>query len=114
MAPLERQIERLAGAGFQLLPAWQITTHYVVERSGFVALVERRFDGAFGNIGAPGILLEGQFATLVWRGKDPLFVAKGRVVPATKGQVEALRLFDSDLREALQERGQSSPGLAPR
>jgi len=94
-------LERLAGAGFQILPAFQILTHYAIERDGFVALVERLPDGSFGAIGAPGLLREGALAQLVWRAGGPVFVSKGREEPATTSQVEALRRFDRDLRQAL-------------
>ena len=91
-------IGRLARAGFQLLPVFELPHHYVVERDGFVALAERRPDGGFG---AAGLLLDGAFAVLVWNGESPEFVAKARRVPATAEQVETLRRFDSDLRAAL-------------
>jgi hypothetical protein len=94
-------IERLAAAGFQLLPAFQIATHYVLEREGFVALVERLPDGGFGAAGAPGLLGENGIAYLVWRGEAAVFVSKGREVPAGPEQIEALRRFDRDLRAAL-------------
>ena len=98
---LEEQLERLARAGFQLLHTPQILTHYVIERDGFVALVERRAGGAFGNIGAPGLLADGTFSVLVWKQGAPAFVAKGRESPATAEQVETARRFDADLRQAL-------------
>ena len=99
--PLQDVIERLSSAGFQLLPALQISTHYVLERDGFLALVERRPDEGFGNAGAPGLLLDGSFAVLIWKEGAPFFVAKGREQPATPEQVAALRSFDADLRRAL-------------
>ena len=98
---LEQQLERLARAGFELLPTLEILTHYVLERDGFLALVERRPDGGFGPTGAPGRLLEGAFAVLVWRGGEAFFVAKGREEAATAEQVAEVRRFDSELQEAL-------------
>ncbi len=97
----ERQLQRLAAAGFQLLPAFEIQTHYVVERDGFVALVERRADGGFGQIGAPGLLREGVISALMWKPQGPVFAAKGAEWPATEEQVAALRRFDAELRQAL-------------
>src|SRR5258706_389697 len=76
-------------------------TFYVLERDGFVALVERLPDGGFGRAGAPARLLEGAFAVLVWRGGEAHFVAKGREETATAEQVAAVRRFDAELREAL-------------
>jgi hypothetical protein len=99
--PLQDVIERLVAAGFHLLPAFEIPTHYVVERNGFVALVERRADGAFGSPGAPGLLAESGLAALVWRAGAPLFVAKGTEMSASADQVDSIRRFDADLRKAL-------------
>ena len=96
----ECQIERLASAGFQLLPALQIQTHYVIERDGFVALVERSGEGA-GQIGAPGLLRGDALCALVHKPAGAFFVAKGAEWPATPEQVDALRRFDADLRRAL-------------
>lgn len=101
---LEQQLERLAAHCINLIPAAEITTHFIFERDGFVALVERKEEG-FGNIGAPGLLIEktGGFAALVWRGADdPWFVARGFEQRATDEQVATLRRFDRDLRDALE------------
>ncbi len=94
-------MERLDGAGFRLLPAFQIPTHYLLERDGFVALVERLPDGSFGAAGAPGLLVEGAMAMLVWKQAGPRWVAKSIDLPASGEQVESLRRFDGDLRAAL-------------
>ncbi len=93
-------LERLAGAGIQLLPETGITTHFLFERDGFVALVERKADG-FGSIGAPGLLTERGLAMLVWREQQPWFIAKGFEQSATPEQVTALRKFAADLDAAL-------------
>ncbi len=98
---LDQQLERLAERGINLLPAVEITTHFLFERDGFVALVERRAAG-FGNIGAPGLLVEqGGFAALVWRGRDPWFVGRGFEQRASEEQVTRIRAFASDLDYAL-------------
>ena len=99
--PLQDVIERLARAGFQLLPAFSITTHYVLERDGFVALVERLPTGDFGRIGAPGLLTDGAIAQLLWKKEGPRFVAQGLNQPAAPGQVESLRRFAADLSNCL-------------
>ena len=93
-------LERLVAAGIQLLPAVEITTHYVFERDGFVALVERTPDG-FGGIGSPGILTGSGFAALVRRGERSYFVAKNFEQEASPEQVESLRRFAADLKAAL-------------
>ena len=61
--------EKLVAAGIQIVPA-EITSHFILERDGFVAFVERR-EEAFGNIGAAGLMTERGFAALIWRGDQP-------------------------------------------
>ena len=92
-------LEKLVAAGIQIIPA-EITSHFILERDGFVAFVERREQG-FGNIGAPGLMTERGFAALIWRGDQPFFVAKGFEQPASPEQVQKIRSFASDLANAL-------------
>jgi hypothetical protein len=92
--------ERLAARNIQILPLTEIATHFVLERDGFAALVERR-DNSFGKIGASGLLMERGLAQLLWRGGEAFFVAKGWERPASSGEVESLRSFAQDLRAAL-------------
>ncbi|MBS1877708.1 MAG: hypothetical protein JSU00_31140 [Acidobacteria bacterium] len=100
---LETQLERLAERGVNLLPAVEITTHFIFERDGFVALVERKEDG-FGAIGAPGLLGgPAGFAALVWRGAEPWFVARNFEQQATPDQVASIRRFAADLDYALRQ-----------
>jgi len=68
---VKEKLERLAAAGIQLLPAVEITTHYVFERDGYVALVERTAEG-FGGVGSAGILTGNGFAAWVQRGPRSL------------------------------------------
>ena len=95
----EARLERLAAAGINLVPA-DIETHYILERDGFVALVERVPDG-FGAVGAAGLLTERGLAPLVWRGAQACFVARGIEVPADSAQIQAIRAFQTDLEDAL-------------
>lgn len=98
---LEQQLQRLAERNINLLPAVEIATHFIFERDGFIALVERKPEG-FGQAGAPGLLVEqGGFAALVWRGSEPWFVARGFEQRATPDQVTAIRSFAGDLDYAL-------------
>ena len=92
-------LEKLAAAGIQIIPA-EITSHFILERDGFVAFVERRED-AFGNVGAPGLMTEQGFAAFVWRGSQGFFVRKGFEQPASPEQVRKMRAFASDLASAL-------------
>ncbi len=80
----------------------EISTHFVFERGGFVALVERRETG-FGNLGAPGILTERGMAHLVWRGESGHFVTRGWERPAEAEEIAALRVFAEDLRKSFSE-----------
>ncbi len=97
---MEVILQRLVDAGIELLPALELTTHFVFERGGYVALVERRSDG-FGNIGAPGILCEKGVAQLVWRGQNAYFVAKSFERAAEAAEIEELRRFGEDLKKSL-------------
>lgn len=99
---MTEKLERLVAAGIQLLPTVEITTHYVFERDGFVALVERRAEG-FGGIGSAGRLTEKGIAPLVLRGTASFFVAKGFEQPATAEEVDRIRRFQADLKYALSE-----------
>ncbi len=91
---------RLVEAGIQLLPVESVSSHFVLERDGFVALVERKGD-QFGGIGAPGLLTDHGIAMLIWRGEKAFFVAKGHQREATAAQVDNLRKFSADLTRAL-------------
>jgi hypothetical protein len=93
------KLEKLAAAGIQIIPM-EITSHFILERDGFVAFVERREDD-FGNIGAPGLMTEQGYAALIWRGDHAFFVGKGLEQPASLEQVQKIRAFASDLENAL-------------
>ena len=96
---LTDKLERLAAAGIQIIPM-EITSHFILERDGFVAFVERR-DDAFGNIGAPGLMTEQGYAALIWRGDRAFFAARSFEQPASPEQVQKIRAFASDLEIAL-------------
>jgi hypothetical protein len=97
------KFQKLVDFHIQLLPLPEVETHFVFERDGFAALVERR-DNDFGGIGTAGLLNEKGVAPLVWRGGSPFFVAKGFEQAATPEQVQRLRAFQADLTTALAER----------
>jgi hypothetical protein len=91
--------EKLVAAGIQIIPA-EVTSHFILERDGFVAFVERRENG-FGNIGAAGLMTERGFGALIWRGDQSFFVGKGFEQPASPEQVQLIRTFADDLANAL-------------
>jgi hypothetical protein len=93
------KLERLAAAGIQIIPM-EITSHFILERDGFVSFVERR-DEAFGNVGAPGLMTERGYGALIWRGDQAFFTGKGFEHPASAEQVQKLRAFALDLEKAL-------------
>jgi hypothetical protein len=96
---LSGTLEKLAAVGIQIVPA-EVTSHFILERDGFVAFVERR-EQAFGNMGAPGLMTEQGYAALIWRGDLAFFVGKGFEQPATAKQILRIRTFASDLASAL-------------
>jgi hypothetical protein len=96
---VSERLEKLAAAGIQIIPV-EMESHFILERDGFVAFVERRGID-FGNIGAPGLMTERGFAALVWRDGHPFFVGKGTNQPATAEQVSKIRAFATDLDKAI-------------
>ncbi len=95
------KLQRLAAAGISMLPAGEISSHYVFARGSFVALVERLPDG-FGSIGSAGLLSGCGMAVLVQRDGHEYFVSRQSKLEATPEQVSGLRSFASDLAGALQ------------
>ncbi len=100
---MNTRFESLAVAGFQIIPA-DITSHFIVERDGFVAFIERR-ENNFGNIGSPGRMTERGYAALIWRGEQAFFVGKGFEQPASAEEIRKLRAFACDLEQALADPG---------
>ena len=100
MAALSEALERLAAAKINLLPI-SANAHFIFERDGFVALVERKNENEFGRIGTAGLATAKGFAALVWRGKQAFFVGHGVEQPASTEQVYLLRNFQQDLEESL-------------
>ena len=96
---MSNRLEKLAAAGIQIIPAG-VTSHFILERDGFVAFVERKGDD-FGNIGAPGLMTDKGFAALIWRGERPYFIARGFEQAASGEDVQKIRRFSNDLEGAL-------------
>jgi hypothetical protein len=96
---VSQRLEKLAASGIQVIPGGP-DSHYIVEREGFVAFIERR-GGDFGNVGAPGLMTERGFAALVWRADRAFFQGRGFEQPATDEQVQKLRSFALDLERAI-------------
>ena len=94
------RLEKLTAAGIEFVAIPGLTRYYVLARDGFAALVERTGSG-FGGIGAAGQVSDRGFAALIWRGQTPVFAGKNFEIPATPEDVERLRLFASDLENAL-------------
>jgi hypothetical protein len=100
------KFERLIAVRIQLLPTVEVAKHFVFERDGYIALVERR-DAGFGGIGAAGMLADGGFAALVHRDDGAFFVGKGFEKLATDEQVQGVRAFQADLERALSAVGRN-------
>ena len=94
------QFERLSAADIQILPTPEVTSHFVLERGGFVVLVERRDEG-FGAVGSPGLLDDAGFAVLVARDGGDAFVGKGNLRAASAEEAATARKLYRDLREIL-------------
>jgi hypothetical protein len=92
--------DRLASLRINVVSA-DLEKHHILERDGFVALVERTPDGQFGRVGAAGLLTEKGLAPLVWRDGSGFFVAKDFEQPASESQVAALRAFQTELEQIL-------------
>ena len=97
---MRQTLERLAAAGFRLIPVEDLRGHFLFERGGYLALVDDAGEG-FGGVGNPGILTERGFAVLVRTENSYLFAAKGLKVPASDEQVLEARRFANDLRTAI-------------
>ena len=97
---MTEKFQKLADANIQLLALPEISTHFVFERDGFIALVERVKD-SFGRIGSAGLLCDTGMAPLLWRNGSAFFVAKGFEQAASESDIERLRLFQRDLEAAL-------------
>lgn len=95
-----RQLERLAASGVAIVPTTEITTHFVLEREGFLILVERTEEG-FGSVGSPGLLCDQGFAALIWKGQEPYWVARGFSQAATPEQVASVRDFAAIVKNCL-------------
>ncbi len=98
---MQQQLERLAGRGIEVAPMPGIKGFALCARGEFGALVAVS-EAGFGQIGSTGLITPRGLAVLVWRGESALFVGKGGETPAGAEQVEALRKFSSDLRQALE------------
>ena len=59
--------------------------------------------GTGGGQGSTGFMTEQGLAYLVWHEGQPFLDGKGGRIPATPEQVEAIRQFSEDLKEALRE-----------
>lgn len=98
---MQATLERLATAGFELLPMQEVGTHYIVARDGIIAFVQRYESGEFGSSGNPGKLSDRGLATFVHRGDTGAFVAKGLELEATEEERQTVVRFASDLKAAL-------------
>ncbi len=97
---LTEKFERLVAANIQLIPLPGIARHFVFERDGFAALVERTPSG-FGQIGGAGLVCDKGLAVLIWRDGDGYFVTKGFERKAEPAEIEELRRFSADLERSL-------------
>jgi hypothetical protein len=97
---MQEIFERLVAANIQLLPLTELPKHFVFERDGFIALVERHGE-SFGPIGSAGLLHEGGFAALYHKNGKDYFITRTTEQEATPEQVASLKQFSHDLKVAL-------------
>lgn len=100
-------LQRLADLNFELLPMPEITTHYVVSRGEFVAMVARRENGSFGSSGNPGKVGERGLALFVRRDDRMVFASKGFEELATPEEIEAVQAFAAELKQALSSKSEA-------
>lgn len=93
-------LDRLAAKDILPIQEIQLNHYFFVARGSCAALIEHR-DYGVRRVGASGFLSERGLAMLVWRGPSPFLVVKDWNRPATPEEVEALRTFSADVREAL-------------
>lgn len=90
--------ERLAACRIELLS--EAKGFWIVAREKCFALVQVGEAGVLG-IGSSGMMAENGLAYLVWREGAPRLVGKGVDMPADEADVEAIRSFSKDLKEAI-------------
>jgi len=97
--PASEVLPRLSSLGINLVPM-DLDFHYVLERDGFIAFVERHGE-AFGKVGSAGLLTSAGLAPLVWQDGKANFVQKASRIEATEDQIASLRAFQADLESAV-------------
>jgi len=91
-------LARLASLNIQLLS--EGAEFCILARENCVAIVQVRPDAV--AVGSSGVMTESGLSYLVWREGRPLLASHGGVeTPAAPEQVEAVRQFSADLKQAL-------------
>jgi hypothetical protein len=76
--------------------------YHLFVREECVAVAHRGPQGEFTSIGSSGLMTGDGLAYLIWRHGQPFLIAHGdKETSATPDQVEAIRRFAADLKQAL-------------
>ena len=91
-------LTRLATLNIQLVS--ETAEYCIFARDNCVAIAHRRESGV--TVGSSGLMTEAGLSYLVWRDGQPLLASHGGIeTPAAPEQVEAVRQFSADLKQAL-------------
>jgi hypothetical protein len=90
---------------FDIQTVADVKDYSLLVRGECVALVYRNAEGSV-SIGASGLMTANGVAYLVWQDGQALLAAKGHPPAAAEpGQVETVRKFSADLKQALGAEG---------
>ena len=98
-----RAVERLAGAGFRPMAMPPYERALVIRKGDCVALLEPVPNDGLQLVASPTILIEGNLSVKLQRGKDEVFVWKGKELEATPQRLQELEDFAKELAGILDE-----------
>ena len=91
-------LTRLATLNIQLVS--ETAEYCIFARGDCIAIAHQRDAGL--TLGSSGLMTEAGLSYLLWRDGQPLLASHGGIEsPAQPGQVEAVRQFSADLKQAL-------------
>jgi len=95
-----KTLQRLLASGFQFVPMERITRHVVVEKDGFIALLDPA-EGKLKLFGQVGYRVGDGIGMLVEQGRQHSFVWKKQSIPATPVLLSACSRVKKELAEIL-------------
>ena len=97
-----KALEKLLRAGFQFATLEHITRHLVIEKSGFIALLDPS-EGKLKLFGQVGYRVGGGIGMLIEQRARPAFVWKKQAVAATPELLSAYARVKSELAAILED-----------